>query len=341
MAQAAAGQSGGSPSSSGGGNPGGGGGAPPWGGGQGNTNQQAYQGPSVANPPQAFPNMPPGAGRPNPATQGGGEVVDFQRMLQAMQAKHGQETGALQGALRELQGKHGQAEQTLSKLRQVFVPTENAPDPTQGKIAQYEEQLDYYLQQALEHERAGHKIPLTTNLAVQFFQSQIALETERAEWKRTMTTMQQKLDRVSNPDMRIDEQAFTSIDGHVISALDTIYGAGEEYFDQKKYQFRAVTSAIIDEIKDLKKNEPDLWDQIRRDPRRQQKMVLHFVERTIPPKARQILQDDQIRREPMAVNELWQAFREASEIQNPGERSRIRSMIRQEILSRHPGLGGQ
>jgi hypothetical protein len=68
-------------------------------------------------------------------------------------------------------------------------------------------------------------------------------------------------------------------------------------------------------------------------------MVRHFVKQTIPPKAREILMEDQIRREPMTTDELWQAWREADGIEDFKEKQRIKSAIRQEIVGRQ--FGGQ
>jgi hypothetical protein len=278
----------------------------------------------------------PGAGQQTTTHQGGAAAVDFNAMLEALQNDRAQEGEEWSQKYSQLEGQHRQTSETLDKIRQVFAPdSTESGSKTEQRIAAYEAQLDHYMQAAIEAERRGQPIPLTTNLAIQLFQGKIEQERERENFGSELAQLKAILARVDNPETQIDNQTYQNIDTSVLRSLDVLYG--KEPNDVKSYQFQAVTKAIGAEIRDLKRNDPELWSEIRRDPQRQAKFVQHFVKQTIPPKAREIMQEDQIRREPMSVDELYSAFREAGNIEDPKERQRIKTAIRQEIIGRQFG----
>jgi hypothetical protein len=291
----------------------------------------AYQGPSSSGGGSY-----PGAGQQTTTHQGGAAAVDFNAMLEALQNDREAQEGQWSQKYSQLENQHKQTSKTLEKIREVFAPSEdNSGSQTEQRIAQYEAQLDHYMQAAIEAERRGQPIPLTTNLAIQLFQGKIEQERERENFGGQLAELKAILQRVDNPDNQIDNQTYQNIDTSVLRSLDVLFG--KEPNDVKSYQFQAVTKAIGAEIRDLKKNDPELWSEIRLDPQRQAKFVQHFVKQTIPPKAREIMMEDQIKREPMTVDELYSAFREAGSIEDPKERQRIKTAIRQEIIGRQFG----
>jgi hypothetical protein len=282
----------------------------------------------------------PGAGRGGQAAThfGGADTPDFNAMLEALQSERESESREWGQRYSQLESQHQRTSQTLDKIRQVFAPNEgDAPSHTEQRIAQWESQLDHYMQAAIDAERRGQPIPLTTNLAIQLFQGKIEQERERETFAQELRELRRGLDQAKNPDTQVDNLAYQNLDTNVLQAMDILYGKSPS--DVKSYQFQAVTKALGAEIKDLKRNDPELWAEIRRDPSRQKRMVEHFVKQTIPPKAREILLEDQIRREPMTTDELFSAFREADAIDDPKERQRIKSAIRTEIVGRR--FGGQ
>lgn len=289
----------------------------------------AYQGPSSSGGGGY-----PGAGHQGSPTHfGGADAVDFQAMLEAMQSDKAQQESRYQ----ELEGRHKETSQVLDRLKSALVGGKEELSPIDQKIASYEQQLEHYMQAAIEAERRGQPIPLTTNLAIQLFQGRIEQERERERFAQEIAALKRATAQANDPQTQIDNQTFQNLDSHVLNAMDTLYGKAPN--DVKSYQFQAVTKALGAEIKDLKRNDPELWSEITRDPRRQERMVQHFVKQTIPPKAREILMEDQIRREPMTTAELYSAFRETANIEDPNERQRIRVAIRQEIVGRQ--FGGQ
>jgi hypothetical protein len=123
----------------------------------------------------------------------------------------------------------------------------------------------------------------------------------------------------------IDKTAYNNIDGHLTQALATIYGPQHD----TRPQFNAISQQLIAEISDLQKNEPDTWERIRRDPSAQRKLVNYFVEQSIPPKARQLLHEDHVRRTPLTGDELLGAFRETKELlkKDPQNRDLQQSLL--------------
>lgn len=297
----------------------------------------AYQGPSSSGGGGA---QYPGAGHrgASPTHFGGAETPDFNAMLEALQNDREQESSQWSKKYNQLEGQHRQTSQTLDKIRQVFAPDQgDAPSESEQRISGFEAQLDHYMQAAIEAERRGQPIPLTTNLAIQLFQGKIEQERERERLYGDIAQLKQAMKAAQNPDNQVDNITYQNLDTSVLQAMDVLYG--REPSDVKSYQFQAVTKALGAEIRDLKRNDPELWAEIRRDPNRQASMVRHFVKQTIPPKAREILMEDQIKREPMGTDELYQAFREADGIDDPKERQRIKVAIREEIIGRQ--FGGQ
>ena len=96
---------------------------------------------------------------------------------------------------------------------------------------------------------------------------------------------------------------------------------------------------IINEVQRIQRERPDIWQQIRKNPEYQKRLVMHHVEQIIPPKARELLRNEKIQNTPMSNQDLWQAFREAGEKykDNPTMRQKIQTSIRQEIISRKFG----
>jgi hypothetical protein len=193
--------------------------------------------------------------------------------------------------------------------------------------------MDQYIQAAIDAERAGRPIPLTANAAIKSLKFQIS-QIQRNEAKDAeIAALQRQLKEQGNPARQIDVQAYSNIDGHLMSALKTVYGADFNIMPH----FNAIGGQIVDEIKQIQREEPETWDRIRRDPTYQRKMVNYFVEQSIPPKARQLLQEEQIRQTPLTGQDLHAAWRETKELlskdpQNGALRKQL-GEIREQLLS--------
>jgi hypothetical protein len=208
---------------------------------------------------------------------------------------------------------------TVDKLRQVFNP-ESAPQVDEDQAF-----LDHYLEQALNADKNGTPIPLTTNLAVKLFE-----ERQRAkEMEKRLQSLDQKVQQISDPMVIADRQAFNSIDNLLENTLSGLYGS-DGYAPQV---FSAAANLIVEEIKKLQSSSPEVWDQIKKSGQMQKKMVSHFVNKVIPEKARTAMHREEMEHYELSPQELLNAFREANEIPDPKARVKIRAEIRQQLLS--------
>lgn len=203
-------------------------------------------------------------------------------------------------------------------MRQVFAPEEdNKQDPNEAF-------LDHVLQQSLEAEKAGTPIPLTTNLAVKLFETQKQL----GEAMKVINDLKGKTDQALDPIARVDAQVYANLDNVLQTSLFDTFG--RDNVSQQKYS--AIASEITAEINRLREHKPEIWEEVRRNPKHQAAMVKHFVDKSIPPAARKLMQDDAVQKYQMTEADLMEAFREAKEIQDPAARAKVQTKIRQDLL---------
>src|SRR5271157_5353379 len=95
------------------------------------------------------------------ATGGGADSFDYKSAFTG-QTKKIQELESRTGLMhKELEGAKGDR-QLLSKLREVFNP-EQQNQATYDPVPEWESQLDFYIEQAVEAKNNGRGIPLTAN----------------------------------------------------------------------------------------------------------------------------------------------------------------------------------
>lgn len=278
--------------------------------------------------------VPPGHHAPAGGAQQLPDTQQYQVLAQALRQERDR-GGNLQRELEGLRNRTGEQEAILGRLRTAFAPEQPRVDPRAERRANAENQLDYYVQAALEAERAGKPMPLTANLAAQLFQWQIEQTEKEGQTAATLADLQAKLEAATNPNFQIDQRAYSVMDSQIMNAMSTIYGSGPEYQGQRAAQFKAVAAQVGTELKDLQKTDPGTWDEIRRDDRKIQRMVNYFVEQNLPPRARQILAQQQMENEPQTMEGLLGAFREAQTAykDDPRQLARVTPQIRAEILA--------
>lgn len=291
-------------------------------------------GPSTAQPSQST-----SQGQGGTPEGGGGSVFDFKKAFESQGRELHKTKEGLGRMSQDLEGLKKDAE-TVRKMREVFNPESAAP-PGKDPIEHLEQQLDYYLAEAVEAEKRGSPIPLTTNLAVQYLQSQMQYLKEKEEMQKVIKNLQAQAQRANDPQHAINNQAYSSLDTFVKQGLDTLYGRDETYHDQKRYQFDAVTSQIGEHLKLLQQHKPQIWEQMRRDPNTLKDLATHFLKKNLPPQAVKIIEQENLQNTEMATSELWQAFREAAAIKDPEQRRAVRTDIRQRILERMPWKNAQ
>lgn len=280
---------------------------------------------------------------------GAGPDVNVNELLENFRQE--METPLSQGAaqINDLRQQNAQTQKVLERIKAAVSGDEGdgkgAGDPIDTQIEHLQGQVDQYIAAAIEAERRGKPIPLTVNSALEGFQGQIMLLKQIKTLQATNKELTGKVDRVSNPGHMIDQQAYAHLDSAVLNALNTVYGTTDDVEPVKEAQFKAVTSLIGKEINDLRANNPELWDRIRRNPQDQQKLVSHYVKQVIPPRARQLLEDEQVKKTPLTLADLQQAWKQTEQIEDQESQRELRAQLRPKILehiyARSRGQRGQ
>lgn len=235
------------------------------------------------------------------------------------EAPAGNEQGAgdylreLQSVKQENQGLTSQ----FNKIKAAF------SDDAGKEVDPDDKMLDMYLEAALEDQKQGGKgLPLTTKLAMELVATKKAMKEMQAAIKQM--SGRQEFD--SRPDTKYDQDAYSTLDMSIQEAIGSIYG------EENPSMFKAVTEQLANEINSIKANKPEMWAQIRRNPEYLKRLGMHFVEKCVPKKAREMMTAERERNTPMTQSDLAQALREANELRDPQARSKVKEAIRQKML---------
>lgn len=253
--------------------------------------------------------------------------------LDALYEHIGAQSEELKNTRRDLMGLKGTNEKNqafLDRLRQAVVGEEKKSPSRKDEL---EGQLDHYLRAALEAERKGKPMPLTANLASQFFESQIRAEEEKAELQKRIDMLEKAAKRANDPRVQIDNAAYSDIDSLIENGVRAIYGVDDAYADQREHQFEAIARQIGNVIKQIRTEDPQTWNRLARNPGDRRKLVTHFIEKNIPPKARQVMEQERLRNTPLTVDDMMQAFGEAKGIKDPKVKAQMTTSLRRDILA--------
>ena len=269
------------------------------------------------------------------AAQGGatgGETVDFKEAFQSTRGELEKTKGELRSIgsqFQKFQGETAKKTSVLDKLQKVLSgEEEKKPDPS----AQWEQKLDYFLEQAIVAEKEGRSIPLTTTMANDLYSWRIEASRKEAAMADQMSKIQAALESLQNPARQLDHNTFAGLDTEVIGALDHLYGEPGVVTPIKQAQFEAVGKQLSAAITEIREKAPQQWDRIRRDPAMQKRLVETIVRQNLPPQAVKMIEHEKLKNTKMSTGELWSAFREAAEIKDPEQRAEIRTKIREQIL---------
>jgi hypothetical protein len=312
------------------------------------ASQAAPQGSSAGNPAPSQHQYGGGQRQAAPPAGGDGggaaDVIDLETFRQQFGPLLEQHTAPLRNQLAAYNQQSQQQSRLLSRLQKVFTADgdeEQQQDPRQrgggGKkapkadprLAQYGESLDHLLGVALKSERAGNPMPVTAQIGSEFYDFAMQQVQQNLELQSQLEEMRAKIDGATNPRRIIWDQAMMDYDNLIRNAVGTIYGGGDEYAEVRDIQWDAISRQILTELKDLGATEPETLDRILRSPQHRRDMVTHFVKNNMPPRARQILEDERLKNTRQTSAELERAWMQArGAIQDPRERGRVQEKIR-------------
>jgi hypothetical protein len=198
----------------------------------------------------------------------------------------------------------------LQRLRTALNP--EAPkgvDP----VEHIQGEFDRFLEQAMELKQKGQQIPMTTQIALNFYQSQIENLKTIAELKKQVGELKGGVDRANHPDAPVNNIAYTQMDTFLQQSLDQLYGTAPAQTAVKRQMYNSVSETLAGHLKELQQKAPGEWDQLRRNPGKLQSKVNEVLRSIVPPKAMQMLEQEELENTPMTKGELWGAFNEARE----------------------------
>lgn len=282
----------------------------------------------------AAQNPAPQQGGAGGGDAGGDNVVDLETYRQHFAPIIEQQNNQI----RQLESYNQQNQRVLTRLQKAFTGEEEPQLGKDGKpikqkkanpkVGQYGQSLDFLLQSALKGEREGRPFPVTTEIGSDFYEFAMeALQREEA-MREQLDAMKAQLDKQGNPRKVIWDQSMMDFDNLIRNAMATIYGADETYGMQRDAQWDAVSKQIMTELQDLAQNEPDTLDAILRSPQKRRDMVTHFTKMNIPPRARQILEEQRLQNTVQSSADLEKAWLQAEAIEDPRERNAVRTKIR-------------
>ncbi len=237
----------------------------------------------------------------------------------------------MRGDLDSERGKTRKAEATLAKIGSIFTGDDGKPKKPalNEEIGEF---TDEVLSIALEAEKEGKSIPLTTKSALYIKQ----LADQNAQLSQQIAELTGQVKKQSDPATGLDMQAYHQMDTMIDNGVIRLFG------DHNPSYSKMVADTLQPVIEKMQRENPKQWDYARRNPNVMGKMVNEAIAKVIPPQARKVMEEEHIRKTDMSADQLMQAFYEAKEhIKDPEQRRKVCEGIRQELLVAQYMKGGK
>lgn len=250
----------------------------------------------ASSPGQAPASSPGQAPSSSPTTQG---TPDVHQMLQSMQG----ELAALRKSSSSGQAAARAAQERLERVRAAFDDSQGEPEAEEGggDEAWFNEILDGLL----DARQRGVEMPLTSRLAVELKKRQ----DENAALRKQLNDIAKKTDHLADPELSVDRVAYAQMDGMIGDSLGHVFGN-----DYPPTIGKAVTTAVVNFLGELKREAPDEWKEIRRDSQSQRKIVQHFVNEHIPARLRELNRNVTEAQRPFTHRDAREALLEAKRL---------------------------
>jgi hypothetical protein len=233
-------------------------------------------------------------------------------MLAAMQA----EMGNLRQTSQRAQGEAAQSKKLLSKLQSAL-----SDDDGKGGKEPEPAWFDDVLGEILEARQQGVNLPITSKLAVELHKSQ----QEQARLIAMVEQLKGGVDVLQNPDYAVDTRAYDNMDSMIGESLRHVWGG--EY---PPGMGKAVTSSLVNWLKELRTEAPEKWTEVRRDTNMQRKIVQHYVNQHIPAHLREMQKNIVENAKPFTHQDALEAYQEAQTLP-PEQRAKVMPIVRQKI----------
>jgi hypothetical protein len=251
----------------------------------------------------------------------GGEGVNFEELFgktteELKETKN--KATKLETDFQRVDSENKKTQDKLERMRKALVGEieggEAGPDPYESEISALEAEIQEWVNDAWEAERAGKPITKTAKIAIDQAKFRIKALKKEKDQQAKISELENQLKKVSNPEFHGLNAMYDTTTHLITNALNAVYGQSDDYTEVKNVQLGAIQKLVGDEFENLQKNHPEDWERVKRDRTALGKLVQHFVKKSIPPVARKLMDDDEIRRTPMGFEQLFGAFKEQQAI---------------------------
>ncbi len=189
---------------------------------------------------------------------------------------------------------------------------------------------DWYEDELLPHlfelEKQGKSHPMTATLAKELKAAQV----RESQLEQRLAQIEALQKQSSNPEFQSDDRAYGQMDDMITTELESVYGEASPNLH------RAIGANIANDLARIQKEFPDKWKDIRRNPEKLNRIVSHHIALMIPPKAVNVMKQQQDDSTPITlnlVNEAIEEFNNTKHQMTPQQRQEIAKILRQQHLS--------
>jgi len=274
----------------------------------------------------------------------GPQIEEFGSLLKKTQAELAEKDKTLSSLKSEL----GEQKSFADKLRKVFVGDEESkPDPYAQRQAAFEALARELDSAALEDQKKGGKgLPLTTKIGKELSDFARSTLSQNQKLEKELADLKKAVELQGNPAFQNMQRINLVAENMADEALEVMY-PGEESKQVRDFMGNSIKQMVQNEIRTMVQNQE--YDDLKKlnNPKAVRAMVNHFAAQILPPKAREILDNDRIKNEPANPKDLMMSFREASqklqEAETPAEQrhwANIVESLRQDFLAETVGKRG-
>jgi hypothetical protein len=262
-------------------------------------------------------NVSAGQGGGNAATGGGDSSggFDLESIINPMR----EELSSLKTTTERAVSGSQKAQQRLDAVTRALSGDEGNADEADESDGWY----DTVLSELIAAKAKGFEMPITGRMA-QVLQ---ATQEEQKRLKAELKKAQAIIEKTADPYTQQDNNAYAQMDSMLVQEVQKVWGD-----DANQNQFRAVAGEVTAFIKQVKDQQPEKWAQIRHNPRMQQRIVSHFVNQSIPPAHRNLMQETQEAAQPITRADIVAALEEAKTIKDPAQRAKVVEICRQRLF---------
>lgn len=225
-----------------------------------------------------------------------------------------------------LRSKLGQQDQEISTLRAqtaAFDKLRNAlGGSNEEKSGPKGKWIDPILQHALEAEKRGAPMPITTEIAVAVQKLTDQLEEQESRNRK----QEEQIKRITDPQAWQDQQMFASMDDQLQRLVTQLYPDSNS-----RAQYDAMVQQATKYLNQLGED-PNTWREFRNNKQAQARLVQMVASEFVPKQALNKMREEHEKNSPYTKQQLEQAWAESNTIKDPKEKEKMQRQLRHTII---------